>query len=300
MKILQILLVLALSPLLLGIVNRTKAFFAGRKGAPLLQLYFDIAKLLKKGAVYSKTTTWLFTAGPVVGISAVLSALVLMPFGGNGAAVSFQGDIVVFVYLLGLARFFTVLAALDTGSSFEGMGASREVQFAVFAEPAMLLSIAALARVTGQLSLSGIYSNLQIYSWVAREPALSLVIGALFIIFMAENSRIPVDDPNTHLELTMIHEVMVLDHSGVDFAYILYSAALKFWLLGALITGLIFGLPSSAGAMGIIVYIIGMMLLAVTVGIAESVLARLRLIKVPQFLIVGLVLSVLALIFTLR
>lgn len=292
--------VFILSPFLLGVVNRTKAFFAGRNGRPLLQLYYDIAKLLRKGAVYSQTATWLFIAGPIVGMSALVSASTLIPFAGMPALFSFNGDIILFIYLLGLLRFFTVLAAMDTGSSFEGMGASREVQFAVFAEPALFLSIAALVRITGQLSFTGIFSSLTYTTWQTSGPVLFLVIGALMIIFLAENSRIPVDDPNTHLELTMVHEVMVLDHGGIDFAFILYSAAVKFWLLGAVLTQTVFCFHSGRGMLDTAVFVFEMTGLAVAVGVVESVFARLRFLKVPHFLMIALSLSILAVTFQMR
>ncbi len=299
-SILQSTLILAVSPFLFGIINRTKAFFAGRKGSPLLQLYYDIYKLSRKSAVYSRTITRVFIAGPIVGLGAILSATMLVPFAGRASFISFEGDIILFIYLFGLTRFVAVLAALDTGSSFEGMGASREVQFAVFAEPALFLSMAALARVTGVTSLSAIYSNLNAISWTTWSPVFLLVAGAIFIIFLAENSRIPVDDPNTHLELTMIHEVMVLDHGGVDLAFILYGSAVKFWILGTLVAGIFFGAHSRGWMVDYSLFIIGMVLFAFIVGAVESVLARLRLLKVPHFLIVALALSVLALAFTMR
>jgi formate hydrogenlyase subunit 4 len=299
-KIAQFILVLTLSPFLFGVLNRTKAFFAGRKGSPLLQLYYDIFKLLRKGAVYSTTTTWVFIAGPVVSLSAVITASFLIPWAGHPAVIQFDGDIILFIYLLGLARFFTVLAALDTGSSFEGMGASREMQFALFAEPALFLSLASLARVTGQMSFSGIFSIGVINFWPVYGPVFFLVFGAVFIVFLAENSRIPVDDPNTHLELTMIHEVMVLDHGGVDFAYILYGAAVKFWLLGTLLAGMFLGASSRGWMMDSAVFILQMSVLAVIVGVVESTLARLRLLKVPHFLIIALALSAVAFILTMR
>lgn len=299
-KIAQIVLLLVISPFLFGIINRTKAVFAGRKGIPWLQLYSDIFKLFRKGAVYSPTTTWIFRAGPIVSLSSVLAATLFIPFAGHPAVLSFDGDIVLFIYLLALGRFFTVLAALDTGSSFEGMGASREVQFAVFAEPALFLNLMVLARITGEISLSGIFSPGALGSWSASGPLVILVIGALFIIFLTENSRMPVDDPNTHLELTMIHEVMVLDHGGVDFAYILYAGAIKFWLLGSLLVGLFPGGYRYGWAVDSALFLAGMALLAVLTGTMESILARLRLLKIPQFIIIPLALSVVALLLTLR
>ncbi|HQO58983.1 MAG TPA: NADH-quinone oxidoreductase subunit H [Candidatus Omnitrophota bacterium] len=299
-KIIQLTIVLAFAPFLFGVINRTKAFFAGRHGSPLLQPYYDIFKLLQKGAVYSRTTTGVFIAGPMVSLSALIAAACLVPFAGHPSLIQFDGDIILFIYLLGLARFFTVLAALDTGSSFEGMGASREVQFALFAEPALFLSLAALARVTGRLSFSGIFSPEVMNSWSVYGPVVFLVLGALFIIFLAENCRIPVDDPNTHLELTMIHEVMVLDHGGVDLAYILYAAAIKFWLLGTLLAGMFLGTFSRGWMIDSVLFVLTMVLLAVIVGVVESTLARLRLLKVPHFLIIALALSAVALILTVR
>lgn len=298
--LLRFFLVLLLSPLLFGVINRTKAFFAGRRGAPLLQLYYDIFKLLRKGAAYSASTTWVFVAGPLAGFSAILVASLLVPFAGQPALVAFDGDVVLFLYLLGLARFFTVLAALDTASSFEGMGASREVQFAVFAEPAFFLSVAALARLAGSSSLSGILAGRALFSWVSQGPLICLILGALFIVLLAENARIPVDDPNTHLELTMIHEVMVLDHGGVDLAFILYGAAIKFWILGAVLTGIVFGAGAPGGGVALPVFVLSMLALAVLVGAVESTLARLRLFKVPHFLIIASALSMVGFILALR
>jgi formate hydrogenlyase subunit 4 len=298
--LINIFLSFLLAPLLFGIINRVKAFFAGRQGQPLLQLYYDIGKLLQKGAVYSRTTTWIFRAGPMVTMAALFMAMTLVPFAGDPALFAFNGDLVLFIYLLGLARFFTVLAALDTGSSFEGMGASREVQFAVLAEPAFFLSLAVLARQTGQISLSGIYPNLSWETWKIAGPVLALAAGAMLIVFLAENARIPVDDPNTHLELTMIHEVMVLDHGGVDLGFILYAAALKFWLLGSLLVGLVMPVQTTASVEGLGFFLGGMVLLAVVVGIIESVMARLRLLKVPYLLVAALSLAIVALILQMR
>jgi formate hydrogenlyase subunit 4 len=280
------------APVLLGVTNRTKAVFAGRNGPPLFQPYYDLWKLLGKGAVYSRTTTWLFRAGPVIGLAAVLVATTLLPFGGFQAPLSFAGDLVLFAYLLGLARVFTVFAALDTGSSFEGMGASREVLFSTLAEPSLLLALAAVGRQTDSLSLSGMHLALTTV-WGGSVLLLYLVAVVLLVVFLAENSRIPVDDPNTHLELTMIHEVMVLDHGGPDFAMILYASALKLWLFGALIVGLLIprvGLP----VVDVALAVAGMLALAVALGVIESTMARLRMARVPELLIGAVTLAALA------
>ena len=296
----QIGLLLLLPPLLLGIVNRVKAIVAGREGPPVLQLYFDVWKLLHKGAVYSRTTTWVFRAGPAVGLAAIATAGTMLPVAGQPAVFAFAGDFVLFAYLLALSRFATALAALDTGSSFEGMGAAREVSFASMAEPALFLVLVVMARATGSLSLSGMLGPALAPAWRAAAPALLLSGIALFVVALAENSRIPVDDPNTHLELTMIHEVMVLDHSGPDLAFILYGASLKFFLFGALFVRLVIDVSAAGIWASEAAFVAGLLGFAVLVGIVESVMARLRLTRVPQMLVGASVLSVFALVLLLR
>jgi formate hydrogenlyase subunit 4 len=292
-------LALVFSPLLIGMINRVKAFFAGRRGTPLLQLYRDLAKLFRKGAVYSRTSTWILRAGPAAGLACILAAAALTPFGGC-ALLGFDGDLILFSGLLALMRFSTVLAALDTGSSFEGMGASREMHFSVLAEPALLLGLTALAAGTGCLSLDSIYNRLGMELWLKAAPALVLTVLAFSVVFLTENARIPVDDPNTHLELTMIHEVMVLDHSGPDLAIIQYAAALKLWVLGSLIVGILAPLHSGMMWLDCLVSLGGLILLAVVVGVVESSMARLRLINVPRLLLGAIVFTVLALILILK
>ena len=299
-QVFSLFLALVLAPLLSGIITRTKAMMAGRIGPPLLQPYYDLWKLLRKGAVYSRTTTWVFRAGPVVGLGAVLTALTLLPFGGIPALFAFPGDLVLFVYLLGIVRFFTVLAALDTGSSFEGMGASREAAFSALAEPALFLGLAAVARHTGTFSLSSMLSNITLESWMLVGPTLVLLAAAFLVVFLTENARLPVDDPTTHLELTMIHEVMVLDHGGPDFAFILYGNALKLWLLGTLLVSILVPVHSGLLWIDMAAATGGMIGLAVFVGFIESAMARLRLPRVPQLLVGASALSALALILVLR
>lgn len=289
-----------LAPLLAGIVNRTKAFFAGRHGQPLLQPYWDLFTLLRKGAAYSRTTTWVFRAGPVVGLAAGIGALALVPMGALPAVLRFQGDLVLFAYLLGLLRFTTVIAALDTGSSFEGMGASREVLFAALAEPALLLGLAAICLETRSASLSGMLAGITTVTWSDQGPALALVAVALGIVLVAEAARIPVDDPTTHLELTMIHEVMVLDHGGPDLAFILYGSALKLWTLGSLLVGLAVPVRSGHTWLDACAFVGGMAILAVSLGIVESSMARLRLVRIPKLLVGATALALLAVVLVLR
>ncbi len=281
---LHILTVLLLSPLIPGLINKVKAVMAGRHGPPILQLYYDLAKLSRKQAVFSRTTTWIFLAGPVGAVAVGLMAAMLVPFGHGHAPLRFQGDVILFAYLFGLARFLTVLSALDTGSSFEGMGAAREVTFAALAEPALFLGFAALAKSTGSLSLSTMLAHTGPH--FKFSGPLVLVLAGWAIVYMAENSRIPVDDPNTHLELTMIHEVMVLDHSGRPFALVLYGASVKLLVLGALLVGPV--LPRNGNPwFNWLAFYLALGALAVAVGIAESVMARFRMTKVPQFLVAG-------------
>jgi formate hydrogenlyase subunit 4 len=280
----------------LGLINRTKAFVAGRRGPPLIQPYRDILKYARRGAVYGEATSWVVRLGPVVNLATLAAGLVILPFGGVAAAVSFPGDMILLAGLFALGRFATVLAALDTGSSFEGMGASREVHFAALAEPALLVALATLVRVTGALSLADIYSAVTIGLWAHALPALALVAMTLVVLELVENTRIPVDDPNTHLELTMIHEVMVLDHGGPDLGYIQYAAALKLWILGALFVGLVVPLRSGSLWLDGGAALLGMAGLAVVIGIVESAMARYRLVRVPQFIVGAATLSVVAFI----
>ncbi len=294
-------LALLLAPLLPGIINRTKAKFAGRRGQPLLQLYFDLAKLLRKGAVYSRTTTWVLRAGPLVGLAAALVALLVAPFAGLRAVAAFPGDLILLVYLLGVMRFFTVMAALDTGSAFAGMGASREVAFSALAEPALLIGLAALARRAGAFSISDGYGAVRLFDFGPTGGLPLLLIGAaFFVVYLAENARIPFDDPTTHLELTMIHEAMILDHGGPDLAFIEYAAALKLWILGALVVGILLPLRSGHVAVDLAAAFAGMLVLAVATGCVEATMARVRLVRIPQLLVAATVLSSLGFMLTLR
>jgi formate hydrogenlyase subunit 4 len=292
--------VLLLAPALPGIATRTKAFLTGRRGAPVLQLYADLAKLVRKGAVYSRTTTIVFRAGPVVLTASVLVAALLLPLDGRAPLFGFTGDLVAFAGLLGLGRFALVLAGLDTGSSFEGMGTSREVTVAAFAEPALLLVFTVLVLVTGSLSLGGMLGAPLGAAWTAAVPSLMLAGASLFMLLLAENARVPIDDPATHLELTMIHEVMILDHSGPDLALILYAGAVKFALFSALVVSVVVPrawlTPWAAGGS----LLVGLAVVAVLVGIVEAAMARLRMDRIPQFLVAASALAGFGVILLLR
>jgi formate hydrogenlyase subunit 4 len=299
-NVIHVVLAAVLAPLLLGVIARVKAVFAGRVGPPLLQPYFDLARLFRKGSVFSTTTTWVFRAGPIVSLATAALAVLLIPLGGHAAPVSFPGDLVLLAYLFGLGRFFTAAAALDTGSPFEGMGAAREVTFACLAEPALFFGLLVLAWLSGSLELTGMLGSHLGSSWTVAGGSLALVLAGWFIIALAENCRIPFDDPNTHLELTMIHEVMVLDHSGPALGMILYGAALKLFVFGALIVRL--ALPFATGSpwtdWGL--FTGGLLLLAALIGMVESVMARLRLAHVPVLLVAACLLPAFGMILLLR
>jgi len=283
--ILHIAVLLILPPLLLGVITKAKAWFAGRVGAPLLQPYYDIAKLMRRGLVLSTTTTWVFRAGPVVTLATVLLAGLLIPIGGFNAPISFTGDLILFAYLFGLARFFTTSAALDTGSAFEGMGSAREVTFACLSEPALFFALLVLAKISGSLSLTAmLHAPANALSVGVAAPLVLIGIG-LFIVLLAETCRIPVDDPTTHLELTMIHEAMVLDHSGPLFGMILYASAAKLLVLGTVLLHVVAPFEVGPAWLAWPLYVAELLGLSVVIGIVESVMARLKMRHVPYLLV---------------
>ncbi len=304
---------LALAPLLLGVINRVKARFAGRRGKPYLQLYFDLAKLLSKSAVYSTTTSAVFRLGPLVNLGTVLVVLLLVPLGSTPAPVHFTGDFLLAAYLLAMGRFAMILAALDTGSAFEGMGASREATYSALAEPVLLAAFIPLGMTVKTFSLSPMLAPFTPEAWENYWTVLILLGAAFFILLLTENSRIPVDDPNTHLELTMIHEVMILDHGGVDLALIEFASSLKLWFFCAVVAGVtvpditMFMAKSPVYAeffnepfVALLLSLLGIFGAAVLVGISESVMARLKLLKIPALLTLAGALTALACLFSLR
>jgi len=291
-------LVLVLPPLLLGIINKTKAWFAGRRGAPFLQPYHDLIKLFRKGLVQSTTTTWVFRAGPVVGLVTVFLAGLLVPLGAQHSVVSFTGDMVLFAALFALARFFTTSAALDTGSAFEGMGSAREITFAVLTEPALFFSFLVLVKLSGSLSLEGMLSSGNFS--VGATPSIVLMSLGLFVILLAETSRIPVDDPNTHLELTMIHEAMILDHSGPLLGMIEYSSAMKLFLLASVLVNVVTPVQTAWAWVNWGIFLGGVLAVTLVIGVVESVMARLRMNRVPYLLVAAFLLCGSSLILLMR
>jgi len=299
-SVVHVAVVLLVPPLLLGLIQRTKARLAGRRGAPLLQPYYDLVKLLRKDVVLSRTTTWVFVAGPAVGVATAVLASLLVPFGERIAPLSFAGDIVLFVYLFGLGRFFTIAAALDTGSSFEGMGGAREATFSAIAEPALFLALLVLVSLRGSLSLSGLVGEDTHVLWVTAVAPVALASLSLFVVLLAENSRIPFDDPTTHLELTMIHEVMVLDHSGPLLGAALLGAAQKLFVQSALLVRILVPLPDGPPLLRWASFLAAVLALGVVIGIVESTMARLRLRQVPMLLIAASLLSAFGIVLLVR
>ena len=287
--ILRLAVWLLLAPLLPGIINKVKAWVAGRRGPPVLQLYYDLAKLWRKAVVMSTLASPAFIVGPAVAWVAVVSAALLMPLGAGGGALSFRGDVLLLIYLLALARFCTAWAAMETGSAFEGMGAAREVSYAVLAEAAIIAAVLSLSVQTGSVSLVSMLSP------SAGAGAVLLAAG-LFTVLLAENCRVPFDDPNTHLELTMIHEVMVLDHSGPPLAAILHGASVKLLLFVLLLVQAVMPMAalSPMGAAGVLAA--GVLAVTVGVGLVESLLARLAFRRVPLLLTTAFLLCLFALL----
>lgn len=288
---------LVLAPLSIGFINKTKAFFAGRKGVSVLQLYFDIFKLIRKERVHSSTSNWILQIAPLASLGLIFMAFLFMPLGSFSSPLSFTGDVIFFFYLLGTSRFLTVLAALETGSSFEGMGASREVQFSALAEGTLFAILGCLALRSGEAGLTAILckNSLQFHFLPVLAPLL-LVAGAFYLLLLCENCRVPFDDPETHLELTMIHEAMILDYGGADLAAILYGAALKFYLFASFFVMLLMPDIYYGTWMGAILAIAGVFIVSILTGIVESCMARSRFLKVPQLLTSSAVLAVLAII----
>ena len=289
---------LAAAPLLNGLINKIKAFFAGRRGPRLFQLYYDLARLLRKESIHSTTSSGLLQLAPSVSLAATLGALLFMPFGMQISPFAFAGDVLLFLYLLGLARMMIVLGALDTGSSFEGMGASREMQFSALAEGVLLALVGYLVFLTKNYSLSGLLNGCDSATWLRDGTSMLLAAAAFFVVLLVENSRVPFDDPETHLELTMIHEAMILDYSGPDLAMILYGAALKLWLLTSFFVMLLLPFEPLGGWVNLAGTILAVFCTAIAIGAVESIMARYRLLKVPQMLVgaLGMVLIAIMLI----
>ncbi|MBA4056905.1 MAG: formate hydrogenlyase [Marivirga sp.] len=282
MSSISLILIITVSLFFSGVVIRTKSIFSGRKGPGILQPLKDVWRLFRKATVYSETSSFIFRIAPSIYFSTVLMAILFIPFGSYSGILSFPGDFVFFAYVLALGKFFMIISAMDTGSSFEGMGASREALYSMLVEPAFFILMGSVALLTGHTSFFEIFQNLHFGSYISYALG-TLATFVLIIVAMIENSRMPLDDPKTHLELTMIHEVMILDNSGFDLGLILYATNLKFAMYGALIANFLIpsGMPLHY-SIGIFVFI--QIIFAIIVGMIESFMARFRMNHNPQFI----------------
>lgn len=300
----QAIVLLAVSPFVVGLIRKVKARLQVRRGASVFQPYADLTKLFRKQPVVSTTTSWIFTVTPYILFASTLTAGLLMPVFVSKTPLTFAGNIIALVYLLALGTFFLILAGLDAGSAFGGMGSSREAIVASLTEPAMIMAIFAIALTTGSTNLSTIVHKTALLDGIVTDPSPHLMaLAALFIVAIAETGRVPVDNPATHLELTMIHEAMILEYSGRYLALVEWAAGLKLLVFLTLIAnvfapwGIATSLEPGALGLGVLVYLVKVSALAVLIGVIESMFAKLRLFRVTDLLGVAFILALLGLVF---
>jgi formate hydrogenlyase subunit 4 len=293
--LISVIVMLGAAPLFAGLVNKQKAKLTGRIGAPVLQPYYELQRLFKKETINAKQSSFVSRVSPVVNLVVLVIAAAMLPVGFSRPLISFNGDIILFAYMLGLARFFQILAAMDIGSSFEGMGASREATFALFAEPIFFFTIGSISFITGLTSFYDIYHSIQLdnISYVVFIVICSI---SVFMLAVTECSRMPVDDPNTHLELTMIHEVMILDNSGIDLFLYQYSGYLKLFIYAVLEISFFYPFSAKSYLVGIIIFIVGALILTVVLGIVETITSRYRMKNIPQYLLFATAIGILNLL----
>lgn len=295
----QLTLVLVVAPFLTGLVRTVKARLLRRKGPSPLQPYRDLHRLLRKEVVLADSASWLFRVAPYLVFAAMWVAAALIPTFATGLLFSWSADMIAIVALLGTARFFLALAGLDVGTSFGGIGSSREMMFASVAEPAMLMAVFTLSLLAGSTQLSSV-ANFMLSQHVGLRISLGLVFVALLIVALAENARIPVDNPATHLELTMVHEAMVLEYSGRHLAMIEAAAFLKLLLYASLLACVFTPWGMAAAGEGAIAYLVGiaayllkLTLAGVALAVFETSIAKMRVFRVPEFLGAALMLGLL-------
>ena len=302
--VMQTVVLLATAPLMVGLIRKVKARLQCRRGASVVQPYADLIKLFRKQPIVSSTTSWIFTATPYILFASTLAAGLLVPVFISRTPLSFAGNIIALVYLLAVGTFFLMLAGLDAGSAFGGMGSSREAIVASLTEPAMMLSIFAIALTAGSTNLSTIVHKTALLEGIMTDPSPHLMaFAALVIVAIAETGRVPVDNPATHLELTMIHEAMILEYSGRYLALVEWAAGLKLLVFLTLIAnvfapwGIATSMESAALGVGLAAYLVKVSGLAVLIGILESMFAKLRLFRVTDLLGAAFILALLGLVF---
>ena len=281
-KLINIIILLTMPFVFVGIINKTKAFWGGRKGSSIFQPLYDFIKLMKKDLLINTSTSGIFRISPVITFISIIFAGLFVPIIGGEVIIRFEGSFILFAYILALGKFFSLIGSMDTGSSFEGMGASREASFSTIVEPAFFIIIASIIALTGNYTFESLSLFLQ-----KADAIGALIIGlsiiSLFIMLLFEGCRIPIDDPDTHLELTMIHEVIVLDNSGFDLGLIFYGSAIKMLIFASLISNLL--IPSGLGFIpSLLLYMGSILILAVITGTIESSFARLRMSHVFEFI----------------
>lgn len=302
LPILQILVIVGFSPLVKGFINKIEARLQCRRGASIFQPYYNLVKLLRKDAVVSETSSWIFRATPYVTFISILIISLLVPVLSSQVPLNFTGDIILIIYLFALARFFLVLASLDTGSAFGGMGGSREMMVSSMAEPAMILSFFTVALTVNSTNLSNITNLLHNNSVLLLNPSLILAFAAMTIVLIAEAGRIPVDNPFTHLELTMIHEGMMLEFSGRYLALVEWASSMKLLLLLTILVNIFFpwgiaeGLTFSGLIIAFALYVVKIGFFAFLIVIVEMSFAKIRLFRIPNLLGTAFILSILAVI----
>ena len=302
LPILQIIIIAGLSPLVKGFINKIEARLQCRRGASMFQPYYNLVKLLQKDAVVSETASWIFKATPYVTFISILIIVLLVPVLSASVPLNFTGDVILIIYLFALGRFFLALSSLDTGSAFGGMGGSREMMVSTMAEPAMMLSIFTVSLTVGSTNLGNITTTLLNSSTLLLNPSLFLAFAALAIVIVAETGRIPVDNPFTHLELTMIHEGMILEFSGRYLALIEWASSIKLLLLLTILvnTFLPWGIAEGLTFPGLIIsfalYVVKIGFFAFLIVILESSFAKIRIFRIPNLLGTSFILAVLAII----
>lgn len=295
-KLVNIIILLFVPFLMAGIIKKTKAFWGGRKGPSILQPLYDFVKLIKKDFVISKTTSGVFQIAPIVQIVSVLFAALFVPLAFGTALINIPVGLIMFAYTLSLGKFLSLVSAMDTGSSFEGMGASREACFTSIVEPAFFMVIASIMALTGNYTFDSL-KNILVSAGSYGILITVFAVVVLFIMILIEGSRVPVDDPATHLELTMIHEVMILDNSGSDLAFFTWANGIKMLLISSLIAYMI--IPQEVGiGLSVLYYLLIMVVLSVIIGTVESCMARIRMSHVFEFIFImsSLALVVLSLV----
>jgi formate hydrogenlyase subunit 4 len=299
--ILNMLFTLLLSPLVISLIKKVKAFAQKRKGPPLLQTYRNLAKLLKKETVYSQNSSWIMRATPLVNVAALLVASLFVPLLVIPQPTDLAGNIILFIYLLALAKFFMALSGLDAGSTFGGMGSSREMAISALIEPVAIVVFAALAFAFKTTNIPDMFRG-ALASNVLVDPVLILICVSLFIVLIVESARVPVDNPETHLELTMVHEAMILEQSGKNLAMMELSSAMKQLLLMGLLINILlpwgltqdFSVPAIMISLG--AFVVKAVVLAVIIGLFESSCAKSRLFRLPGLFALALFLAIVTLI----